>query len=97
MLAQRHHIVHAAVDDIVVLLWSACTGTLKFLFSLFFLLPTHVLFILGIAFVWMLVRDSIVYVSLEFGRILDDMLLPVQVHTFVLSTACVSHSRSVGY
>ena len=44
-----------------------------------FLIPTHVLYLTGFALIWMLARDSFVYVTLEFGNIINLLLYPVQV------------------
>ena len=44
-----------------------------------FLIPTHVLYLTAFALLWMLVRDTFILVTLEFGHIIDLLLFPVQV------------------
>ena len=72
------HIVYAAVSDFTTLVWDFVIGTIILIKNLIFVLPTHILFAMAIGFLWMLVRDTVVYVSLYIGILLGDILMPVQ-------------------
>ena len=93
MVVQRHPVLHDIVKDLRRLLWHTIVGTCRFIYNIgndvhffivsnlfaVFLLPTHLLFIAVLGFVWMLISDTIVYTTLEFGRIIGDILAPLQV------------------
>lgn len=88
-------IAEAIAIDIELLVWDFIWGTCLLIYNMIFTLPIDILVVFIIGLVWMIVRDSVVYCTLELGSIIDAILEVVKLVVSALNTVASGLSSGI--
>lgn len=88
-------VAEAIAIDIELLVWDFIWGSCLLVYNMIFTLPAEILFVFAIGIVWMIVRDSVVYCTLELGTVIDVILDVVKHVVSALNTVSSGISSGI--